>query len=200
VATLRSLPGVNIEPLQSQYLEGVESARQRTQGRALVLFLGSTIGNFSTEEAVSFLRSVRQRLHDGDSLLLGADLVKPRERLLPAYDDPTGVTAAFNLNLLARINRELGGEFNLHRFAHEARYNESLSRVEMHLRSRVPQRVRIAALHAAVTFQENETIFTESSHKFRREDICAIGEQAGWKTVRQWADCDWGFAETLFTA
>ena len=200
VSALRSLAGVNIEPIEAQYLEGVERARRGQRGRALVLFLGSTIGNFSSMEAVDFLRSIRQRMNAGDSLLLGADLVKPREQLLQAYDDPLGVTAAFNLNLLARINRELGGEFDLANFAHEARFNERLSRIEMHLRSRITQRVRIAALGLSVTFEKGETIFTESSHKFRREDICAVGEQAGWTVVRQWVDTSWGFAETLFTA
>jgi L-histidine N-alpha-methyltransferase len=197
---LSSIAGVHIEPVEARYLEGIERARHKRGGRALVLFLGSTIGNFSSDEAVHFLRSVRQRMNARDSLLLGADLVKPRQRLLLAYDDPLGVTAAFNLNLLARINRELGGEFRITSFAHEARFNEGLSRVEMHLRSRVAQKVGIAALGLSVSFKEGETIFTESSHKFRREDICAIGEQAGWKTVRQWVDNGWGFAETLFTA
>jgi dimethylhistidine N-methyltransferase len=199
-AALQSIPGVQIEPIEARYLEGIERARCGHHGRALVLFLGSTIGNFTSVEAIDFLRGVRQRVRDGDSLLLGADLVKPRQRLLLAYDDPLGVTAAFNLNLLARINRELGGEFQLNTFAHEARFDERLSRIEMHLRSRIAQKVRIAALGLHVSFHEGETIFTESSHKFRREDICAIGEKAGWKTVRQWIDSDWGFAETLFVA
>jgi L-histidine N-alpha-methyltransferase len=199
-AALQSIPGVQIEPIEARYLEGIERARCGHRGRALVLFLGSTIGNFSSGEAVDFLRGVCQRVNNGDSLLLGADLLKPRERLIQAYDDPLGVTAAFNLNLLARINRELGGEFELNTFAHEARFDERLSRIEMHLRSRVAQKVRITALDLNVFFEEDETIFTESSHKFRRQDICAIGEKAGWKTVRQWTDSEWGFAETLFTA
>jgi dimethylhistidine N-methyltransferase len=199
-AALQSIPGVQIEPIEARYLDGIERARHGHLGRALVLFLGSTIGNFAPDEAVDFLSGVRRQLSKGDSLLLGADLLKPRDRLLLAYDDPLGVTAAFNLNLLARINRELGGEFELGAFAHEARFNERLCRIEMHLRSRVAQKVRIAALGLNLSFQENETIFTESSYKFRREDICSIGEKAGWKTVRQWTDSDWGFAETLFVA
>ncbi len=112
----------------------------------LILFLGSTIGNFNRGEAGVFLRRIRRRMQPGDYLLLGADLVKSRARLLSAYDDPIGVTAAFNLNLLARINRELDGRFDLSQFAHEARYSERQSRVEMHLRSRIAQEVRIGEL------------------------------------------------------
>jgi uncharacterized SAM-dependent methyltransferase len=136
----------------------------------------------------------------GDSLLLGADLVKDAPTLLRAYDDSLGVTAAFNLNLLARINRELAGQFDLAQFAHEARYNDRQSRIEMHLRSRVAQRVAIDALDLTVSFARGETIWTESSHKFRPEGIGRMGEQAGWLMSRQWIDRDWGFAETLFTA
>jgi uncharacterized SAM-dependent methyltransferase len=135
----------------------------------------------------------------GDMLLLGADLVKPREKLIAAYDDPLGVTAAFNLNLLARINRELDGEFDLSKFAHLARYSERSARIEMHLRSRVPQTVRIHALALSVEFARGETIWTESSHKFRADEIAWLGEEAGWQTERQWTDQDWGFAETLFS-
>lgn len=199
-AALGNIAGVRVEPVEAQYLEGIECARQRHRGRALVLFLGSTIGNFAPEEAVELLHGVRQKLNAGDSLLLGADLVKPREQILRAYDDELGVTAAFNLNLLARINRELGGEFRLHRFAHEARYDERLGRVEMHLRARVANTVRIQALDLSVQFAERETIWTESSYKFRREDIGVMGQRAGWKLVRQWVDNEWGFAETLFVA
>jgi uncharacterized SAM-dependent methyltransferase len=137
-------------------------------------------------------------MHPGDYLLLGADLVKPRARLLSAYDDPIGVTAAFNLNLLARINRELDGRFELSQFAHEARYNERQSRIEMHLRSRIAQEVRIDALGLNIPFAPGETIWTESSHKFRAEDVSRTGQRAGWSCVRQWVESEWGFAETLF--
>jgi L-histidine Nalpha-methyltransferase len=162
------------------------------------LFLGSTIGNFNRAEANSFMRELRRALLPGDSLLLGADLVKPRATLVRAYDDDAGVTAAFNLNLLARINRELGGDFNVRQFAHEARYNERQSRIEMHLRSKIAQTVRIEALELTVSFAAGETIWTESSHKFESEDIRQLGESAGWSVVNQWFDRDWGFAETLF--
>jgi len=199
-AALGSVPGVTVRPIERMYLDGIDEALEGRlgEGRALTLFLGSTIGNFSRPEAGAFLCSIRQRMRPGDALLLGADLVKPRRKLLNAYDDALGVTAAFNLNLLARMNRELGGEFELSRFAHEARWNEGASRIEMHLRSRVAQRVRIDALDLEVAFRQGETIWTESSHKFTEEGVRRLGEDAGWRTVGQWVDAGWGFAETLF--
>jgi dimethylhistidine N-methyltransferase len=198
--TLSSMNAVRVEPIEATYLDGIQLAanHRRAGERAMILFLGSTIGNFSRTQAASFLRQVRSHMRPGDSLLLGADLVKSRERLLLAYDDPTGVTAAFNLNLLARINRELGGHFDLVQFAHEARWNDRWSRVEMHLRSRIAQQVRIDALDLTVSFSPGETIWTESSHKFRAEDIARLGARAGWACARQWVDREWGFAETLF--
>ncbi|MGD1072784.1 MAG: L-histidine N(alpha)-methyltransferase [Bryobacteraceae bacterium] len=199
-AALQAMDRVSIEPIEATYLEGIDLAlaRRHSGERALILFLGSTIGNFTRVEASVFLHRIRQRMQQGDSLLLGADLVKDTTTLLRAYDDPLGVTAAFNLNLLARINRELGGRFDLAQFAHEARYNERLSRIEMHLRSRVAQRVPIDALDLTVSFARGETIWTESSHKFRAREIRRMGERAGWRMARQWIDSEWGFAETLF--
>jgi uncharacterized SAM-dependent methyltransferase len=120
--------------------------------------------------------------------------------MLEAYDDPIGATAAFNLNLLARINRELGGEFDLRSFRHEARWNARFSRIEMHLRSRMAQRVRIADLDRAIEFRGRETIFTESSHKFRPEQIASMAEDAGFECRRQWIDREWPFAESLLFA
>ncbi len=201
-ASLGGAAGVTVRPVEGTYLEGIDQAlAERPAGEpVLTLFLGSTIGNFNRAEAASFLRRVRQRMLPGDTLLLGADLVKPRRQLIEAYADPVGVTAAFNLNLLARINRELGGNFVIHRFAHEARYNERCSRIEMHLRSRVQQTVRIEALDLNVTFRSGETIWTESSHKFTRESVRELGETTGWRQVEQWIDRDWGFSETLFVA
>jgi L-histidine N-alpha-methyltransferase len=198
---MQSLEGVCVEPIEASYLDGIEQAltHRGPDERVLILFLGSTIGNFTPSEAQTFLHRIRQRMLPGDSLLLGADLVKPRAKLIAAYDDSLGVTAAFNLNLLARINRELDGEFDLSKFAHEARYSERGSRIEMHLRSRVAQTVPIRALEMRVRFAKGETIWTESSHKFRAEEIRWLGEQAGWQTERQWIDSDWGFAETLFS-
>jgi L-histidine N-alpha-methyltransferase len=142
---LGQLEPVNIVGLEGGYLEGLTfvAANRGPGERLLVLFLGSTIGNFDRPAAEQFLAEVRRRLHPGDALLLGADLVKPLEVLLPAYDDSVGVTASFNLNLLARINRELGADFNLRAFSHLVRYDEVERRIEMHLVSRRRQEVSI---------------------------------------------------------
>lgn len=200
VKMLGALDEVSVQTIEATYLDGIEAALDRRQPGepALLLFLGSTIGNFTRTQGAAFLGHIRKRMESGDWLLLGADLVKSRERLLAAYDDPAGVTAAFNRNLLARINRELDGHFEISQFVHEARYNERQSRIEMHLRSRVAQRVHIGALDLTIPFAARETIWTESSHKFRAEEISRIGRNSGLSCVRQWVDRDWGFAETLF--
>jgi len=137
---------------------------------------------------------------NGDALLLGTDLVKPVEQLLAAYDDPAGVTAAFNLNLLGRVNRELGGDFNLRGFTHVARYEQHEQRIEMYLRSRVPQCVRIAAAGLTVGFGAGETIWTESSYKFRPDQISSKAAAVGFRLVDQWIDAEWPFAENLLVA
>lgn len=195
-------PLATIVPLKDNYLEGLEQvAEQRRPGETLlVLFLGSTIGNFGPEDAIDFLARLRERLDPGDALLLGTDLVKPRHQLLLAYDDPTGVTAAFNLNLLGRINRELDGDFDLRQFEHIARYNAEAQRIEMHLLSRCAQTVTIRKADLVVDFAAGETIWTESSHKFRPEQIAAIARAAGFRLERQWIDCEWPFAESLLRA
>ena len=200
--TLDVIPGVEIRSIQGTYLEGLDEVVQRRHsGQAiLLLFLGSTIGNFAKKEAQDFLRMVRHALQPGDALLLGADLVKPKQQMLDAYDDPIGATAAFNLNVLARINRELGGQFNLRTFRHVVRWNQRQSRIEMHLQSRLDQEVRIADLDCTIAFHERETIWTESSHKFLPEQIGLMGEAAGFSCRKQWIDRVWPFAETLLVA
>jgi dimethylhistidine N-methyltransferase len=201
-STLENIRGVEIRPLEASYLQGLDEAvRRRHSGQAiLLLFLGSTIGNFAQRDARNFLRQIRLALQPGDALLLGTDLVKPREQMLEAYDDPIGATAAFNLNLLARINRELGGEFDLRAFRHVARWNEKYSRIEMHLQSRVDQQVRVADLDRAIEFRKRETIWTESSHKFRPEQVVAMARRAGFVCRGQWIDREWPFAESLLVA
>jgi L-histidine N-alpha-methyltransferase len=191
----------DVHPLVQSYLDGMARATaQRQAGESfLVMFLGSTIGNFERKCAVEFLRDLRRSLLPGDRLLIGADLVKDRDRMLVAYDDPTGVTGAFNLNLLGRINRELGGDFQLRHFEHQARWNEEQRRIEMHLRSRIKQSVFIAEADLTVTFGADETIWTESSHKFQLFELDAMAEQTGFKVEDQWIDRDWPFAENLWT-
>jgi L-histidine N-alpha-methyltransferase len=163
----------------------------------LVLFLGSTIGNFEFHAAREFVRDVREILRPGDTFLLGTDLVKPVPQMIAAYDDALGVTAAFNLNVLARINRELDGAFNIRQFEHEARYNDEESRIEMHVRARVAQSVRIGAIDRTIRFERGETIWTEGSYKFRRPEILDLAVQAKFTVRGQWIDEEWPFANTL---
>ncbi len=190
---------VHVEPLCASYLEGLEKAAARRNGNGplLVLFLGSTIGNFEREGGGDFLRSVRRQLRPGDSLLLGADLVKPVETLLLAYDDPAGVTAAFNLNLLARVNRELGGNFNLRQFRHEARWCKPERRIEMHAVSLSRQTVCVPGAGLRFEIEKGESIWTESSHKYTPEDIDNLAGAGGFTVRRRWLDEEWPFAETL---
>lgn len=184
-------------PCCAAYLDGLaEITRTRGSGPLLVLFLGSTIGNFEPVEALRFLRSVREHLRQGDRLLIGFDLVKDRAVLMDAYDDPAGVTAAFNKNLLSRINRELGANFDLKRFEHEVRYDPVAARVEMHLRSSCEQDVRVG--DRAFAFRKHETIWTESSYKSQPYALKGLASNAGFIEEHQWVDAEWPFAECLW--
>jgi dimethylhistidine N-methyltransferase len=196
LGTIRS---VRIEEIQGGYLDGLEKVvSRRNPGQSLlVLFLGSTIGNFERRPAQDFLQQVRTLLAPGDALLLGCDLLKPVPQLLAAYDDSIGATAAFSLNILARINRELEGDFQLQHFRHEARYNLAERRIEMHLRSTIEQTVNIRAADFRFTLHPNETIWTESSHKFGLIEIREIARSAGFVCEEQWVDTEWPFAENL---
>ena len=166
----------------------------------LVLLLGSNIGNFDTPAALGFIRQSRTALAPGDFLLLGADLVKPERDLLLAYDDPLGVTAAFNRNLLVRINRELGGTFDVGAFAHRAMWNRAEQRIEMHLESLAAQSASIRAAATTVRFDRGERIWTESSYKYDEHQIDTMGADAGFTIAEQWIDADARFALTLFRA
>jgi len=177
------------------------AAEQRDDGHPmLVLLLGSNIGNFDTPAADEFLREIRSALAPGDFLLLGADLVKPERDLLLAYDDPLGVTAAFNRNLLVRINRELEGTFEVGNFAHRAIWNPGAQRIEMHLESLADQSVAIRAAGITVRFARGERIWTESSYKYDQSQIERMGERAGFIVAEQWIDHEARFALTLFSA
>jgi dimethylhistidine N-methyltransferase len=199
---LGDIESVSIVGVEREYLDGLrEVAALRADGvHLLVLFLGSTIGNFDSGADARFLREVRSVLAPGDSLLLGADLLKPLARMLEAYDDPLGVTAAFNLNLLGRINRELDGDFDLRQFEHVARFNKAARSIEMHLRSKRRQVVNVRRGGFAVTFRAGETIWTESSHKYTRREIAALAVACGFRTEAQWVDDEWPFAENLLMA
>ncbi len=199
---LRDINSISIVGFEREYLDGLrEVAARRAPGEhLLVLFLGSTIGNFDGAAGSDFLRDLRRILQAGDSLLLGADMLKPVQTLISAYDDPIGVTAAFNLNLLARINRELGANFNLQQFAHQAIFNEETRSVEMHLRSRTRQKVVIPEASTTVQFEKDETIWTESSHKYSQVELVGLAQHSAFRRQAQWIDQAWSFAENLWIA
>ena len=199
---LNRLRHVSVVGHWSTYEEGLRTAvaARHPHSTILVLLLGSNIGNFDPPAAAQFLDRIRATLAQGDLLLLGADLVKPERDLLLAYDDPLGVTAAFNKNLLERINHELGGEFDLAAFDHQAVWNGEERRIEMHLVSRANQRVRISATGTTVTFKCGERIWTESSYKYEPDGIVEMGAEAGFAARDQWVDREAGFALTLLGA
>jgi L-histidine N-alpha-methyltransferase len=198
---LDDIRNLRVVPIENSYINGLAAASKlRKPGRSmLVLFLGSSIGNFEPHVAEDFMKAVRRNLNSGDIFLLSTDLVKSLDQMLPAYDDPLGLTGAFNLNLLARINRELGADFDLKKFRHEARYSESEQRIEMHLRSTTRQRVSING-NFTIDLQPGETIWTESSYKFRPKQVRAMSERAGFSCELQWLDAEWPFAQTLLRA
>jgi dimethylhistidine N-methyltransferase len=198
--TLGRLRHISVVGHRETYEVGLRHAAQQRDPSSpvLVLLLGSNIGNFDAPAASEFLGAIRKALLPGDALLLGADLTKPEPDLLLAYDDPLGVTAAFNRNLLVRINRELHGTFDLDAFAHVAVWNAAERRVEMHLESRRAQTVTIDG--ARIAFAAGERIWTESSYKYEPSQIVDIGAHTGFATTEQWIDGQARFALTLFTA
>jgi dimethylhistidine N-methyltransferase len=199
---LSHIDSVAVVGFEQAYLDGLleVTARRREREQLLVLFLGSTIGNFDRPAGDEFLRQVRATLRPGDCLLLATDLMKPVPQLLMAYDDAIGATAAFNLNLLARINRELDADFDLSRFQHVARWNEAERRIEMHLQAKEDHEVRISGAGIEVPFRAGETIWTESSHKYTLEEVELMAGRTGYRCDAQWADQEWPFAQSLFTA
>jgi dimethylhistidine N-methyltransferase len=164
----------------------------------LVFFPGSTLGNLDEAEALSLLRNIHQLVEGHGFLLIGVDLIKDPHILNAAYNDQQGVTAAFNLNLLRRINRELGADFDLNSFQHKAFFHESAGRVEMHLESLRDQTVHIGSV--SMTFKKGETIHTESSHKYRRDEFARFCQRAGFVTLQRWTDPQHFFAVVLLQA
>ena len=183
----------------SDYFPALREKRLVTHGRVLALFLGSNIGNFEPAEARELLRLLAAARHPGDGLLLGYDLKKDPTILELAYDDPTGVTAAFNKNLLARMNRELRADFDLAAFRFRARWNEASGAVESFLVSEREQRVTIPASGLTVDFAGGETIHTESSYKFTREEIVALAADCGFKEKKTYTDAASRYAISLLT-
>jgi dimethylhistidine N-methyltransferase len=195
----RELPSVATDPLVADYTTGLYLDPCQTGERRLALFIGSSIGNFDPEAALSLLSHLHDALSPGDGLLLGVDLAptangKTVPQLIAAYDDSQGVTAQFNKNMLARLNRELGAEFDLSKFRHQIRWNREASRIEMHLESLAPQTVAIAALGQTFDFASGETIHTENSHKYRPGEAETLLSAAGFHPERRWSDAEGLFA------
>lgn len=181
------IPGVRVRPLVAENEAALRQLPASKDAR-LFLFLGSSIGNYDPAEAARFLSHVRKAMRPEDRLLLGTDMVKDVDVLHAAYNDAAGVTAAFNLNVLARLNREFDGTFDLARFEHRAFYNEGDQRIEMHLVSASPQEAQLRALGLTVAFEEGESIHTENSHKYTLPDVDALAHRAGLRIDRTWAD------------
>ena len=189
-------PALHVVPVVDDYSRGLGQL-SKLPGRKLLLYLGSSIGNFEPMQAGAMLRMMRNSLNPGDALLLGTDMVKPASILVPAYDDAQGVTAEFNLNMLARINRELDANFNLDAFAHIALWNPECSRIEMHLESTRPQVVHIQQLGMRVHLNKGERIHTENSYKFTSTIVDAILDMAGFTREQTWMDDKGWFAVHL---
>lgn len=197
---LQSYPALKIEAYAADYFAGLAEVGKKPRTRTLALFLGSNISNFDSEEALRFLRALRNVLKQGDALLLGADLKKDPAILEAAYNDALGVTSAFNLNVLARINRELGGTFDLRSFQHKAFYNEEMGRIEIYIESLANQRVRIDKLDLEVEFAAGELIHTENSYKYDTAGIRQLAAATGFKLSHTWVDSQERFSSNLLLA
>jgi L-histidine N-alpha-methyltransferase len=197
---LQSYPRLRIEAYAADYFAGLAELGKKPRRRTLALFLGSNISNFDQDEALRFLRALRSVLQKGDALLLGADLKKDPAVLEAAYNDALGVTSAFNLNVLARINRELGGTFNLRAFQHRAYYNEAMGRIEIYIESLTNQRVRIEKLDLEIDFTAGELIHTENSYKYDKAGIAQLALATGFKLSHTWLDSQERFSSNLLLA
>ncbi|MGV0773112.1 L-histidine N(alpha)-methyltransferase [Mycobacterium syngnathidarum] len=188
-------PGIEIDAVCGDFEEHL--GKIPSVGRRLVAFLGSTIGNLTPGPRAEFLASLAETLQPGDSVLLGTDLVKDADRLVRAYDDSAGVTAAFNRNVLSVVNRELGADFDLDAFEHVAKWNADEERIEMWLRAESTQRVRVAALDLDVDFGAGEEMLTEVSCKFRPEGVADELAKAGLRQTHWWTDESGDFGLSL---
>ncbi len=197
-ALAAAFPGLPVLPVEADFLRPLTLPREVAEAAKLGFFPGSTIGNMGPREAVDLLRAMRASLGEGAMLVIGMDRVKPVERLLAAYDDAADVTAAFNLNLLERVNRELGGTLPVDAFRHRARWNDAAARVEMHLEAERDLSFTVAG--HAFTMAAGETIHTENSHKYGPRDARLLLRAGGWRPVEEWTDADGLFAVVLAEA
>jgi dimethylhistidine N-methyltransferase len=193
----REIPAVAVAPRLMDYTQGLDLEPAGPGERRLVLYIGSSIGNFEPPQAEQLLRGVQAGLQPGDALLLGVDLQKDESTLLAAYDDTAGVTARFNLNILARLNRELDADFDLDAFAHRAVWNRAKSRIEMHLESLISQRVKLPALDLELAFSAGERIHTENSYKYAPGQAEALLSATGFQPESTWTDAKGWFAVCL---
>lgn len=194
---LSEYPGLEVVAIAGEYSDALAHLPEERGNPKLFLWLGSNISNLDRPAAVTFLAAVRRRMTLSDRMLVGIDLRKEPQTLMAAYNDPAGVTAQFNLNVLARVNRELGGRFDLKKFHHEAIYNEEAGRIEMYLVSEKAQEVRVETLGARFRFAQGERIHTENSYKYSREEIEELALAAGLKPKQQWFDVKYRFSENL---
>ena len=197
---LQSHPFLRINAYAADYFDALAALSKQQRTRTLSLFLGSNIGNFNIDDAHTFLRALRRVLRVGDSLLLGADLRKSAAVLEAAYDDSLGVTAAFNLNLLVRINREFDADFDLRAFSHKAIYNEEVGRVEVYIVSERKQTVAIRKLNMEIQLEVGEYVHTENSYKYDLAGLTRLADATGFKRARTWLDEREQFSSNLFIA
>jgi dimethylhistidine N-methyltransferase len=197
-AVRADFPDLAVSPIHADFTGEVELPLHVRRRGPLAFFPGSTIGNFTPRDAHGFLQRIRRSVGPGGLLLIGADRKKEVEVLLAAYDDAKGVTAAFNLNLLHRINRELDGTFDPGGFAHEARYDEDHGRIEMHLVSQKEQSATVG--RHRFSFARGESIHTENSYKYAPSEFALLGRTAGWELVRMWSDPNARFGVYLLRA
>ena len=197
-ALLKDYPELRITAMASDYITALNSLKQQNISKKLIAFLGSTIGNFNEKGRIEFLREIRATMNSQDCFLIGIDLIKDPRILEPAYNDSQGVTAKFNLNMLVRINKELDGNFNIGKFRHMAFLNKKMSRIEMHLESTTQQSVKIGKLNHTFEFKKGETIYTEDSCKFSKEQIKEMAKSSGFEMKRSWYDSKNWFSLNLF--
>lgn len=197
---LQAYPSLRIEAYAADYFDALAAIKPPAYGPALVLFLGSNIGNFQKHDATAFLRTIRKVLRPGDALLLGADLKKDRETLERAYNDSLGVTRSFILNQLARINREFGADFDLWAFGLRSVYDETEGRIDVYLESLREQAVTIPGLDLSITLATGERIHMENAYKYDLGELSMMAEQTGFRREQTWFDEARRFSSNLFVA
>lgn len=195
---LKAYPDLEINAIAARYNDGIDQLDIQTDQQNLITWLGSSIGNFDRSEVTDLLQHIQEIMCPGDRFLIGVDLQKDKTIIENAYNDSQGVTAEFNLNLLTHVNRELGGDFNLENFDHQAVYNEEIGRIEMYLVSKVDQKVFIRELDLEISFKANEYIHTENSFKYTLDEIDMLAEETGLYVEQQWFDSEQFFSLNLF--